>query len=119
MSTCSSSSKCLCIGKIGFIIPKHVDIRLLILYRLFRECDGAIFATNSVFEREGLEASSKWFGSRPVLALGPLSPPASPREMAKEKATPVGKEVCKFLDSMLKEYGPHSVVYVSKRRLQS
>ena len=52
-------------------------------------------------------------GDRPVINVGALSPPATEEQVNKEKATPVGGEVEKFLDDALEKHGPNSVVYVS------
>lgn len=67
--------------------------------------------TSSVYE--SLEAWDKWIGARPVISVGALSPPATDEQIKKEKATPVGGEVEKFLDDALEKHGPNSVVYVS------
>ena len=84
--------------------------------RFFQEADGVINCTSSLFERDCLDSWREWFGSRPVLNIGPPSPPASEDEIAKEKATPAGAEMQKFLDNALQKHGTHSVVYVSAIR---
>ena len=82
-------------------------------HRFFEEADGVINCTSSLFERDCLDGWREWFGTRPVLNIGPPSPPASAEEIAKEKDTPTGAEVQKFLDDALQKHGPYSVVYVS------
>ena len=85
--------------------------------RFFEESDGVLLCTNSLYEHGCTESWRKWFGAKPVLNVGALSPPASAAEILKEKETPVGGAVEKFLDDMLDKHGPNSVVYVSLIRL--
>ncbi|OCB90742.1 UDP-Glycosyltransferase/glycogen phosphorylase [Sanghuangporus baumii] len=102
-------------------IPQTLPIRLpspLIRPTLrdlfFVECDGVIHCTNRIFEGAALSKFQEWFGSKPVLAVGPLSPPASVEDVEREKSkSPIGQEVEVFLNNALDEFGQNSVVYIS------
>ena len=81
--------------------------------RFFAECDGVIHSTNKSFEGEAVTKWQEWFGSRPVFSVGPLSPPASAADIAKQRElSPAGQEVETFLNGCLDKFGPSSVVYV-------
>ena len=78
---------------------------------MFNESNGVLMCASPIYER--LEAWNTWMGAKPVINVGALSPPATDEEIQKEKTTPVGSGVEKFLDDALEKHGPNSVVYVS------
>lgn len=85
----------------------------LIPRRFFSECDGVIHGTNKSFEGEALKKWQGWLGEKPSLAVGPVSPPASARDIHRERSkSPVGDEVETFLNTALDKFGLNSVVYV-------
>ena len=87
--------------------------------RFFKESDGVLMCTSNLYEHNCLESWRKWFGAKPVLNVGALSPQASDLEVIKAKESPAGGEVEKFLDDMMDKHGPNSVVYVSMIHLRN
>ncbi|KAL5488485.1 hypothetical protein ACEPAI_6603 [Sanghuangporus weigelae] len=82
--------------------------------RFFSECDGVIHSTSRAFEGEALKKWQEWYGTKPTIAVGPLSPPASAEDIERERAvSPVGEEVEIFLNNALDKFGPNSTVYIS------
>ncbi|KAL5529835.1 hypothetical protein ACEPAF_6092 [Sanghuangporus sanghuang] len=83
-------------------------------HRFLVECDGVIHATSKLFEGDALGKWQEWYGSRAVLTVGPISPPASAEGIARERSkSAVGQEVEVFLNASLDKFGPNSVVYIS------
>ena len=77
------------------------------------ECDGVIHCTNKYYEEEALNKFQEWLQSKPVVAVGPLSPPASAEDIERENLkSPVGEEVEVFLSHALDKFGANTVVYV-------
>lgn len=74
-----------------------------------READGLIVASNSIYERETLDATKTWFADIgvPTYAFAPLSLP-KPQSHQLEG----DEEVSRFLDSMKERFGPKSLLYV-------
>ncbi|EJD00701.1 UDP-Glycosyltransferase/glycogen phosphorylase [Fomitiporia mediterranea MF3/22] len=63
---------------------------------------------------EAINKAQQWFGTRPVLAVGPLSPPTTSTEIENEQSkSPITRDMETFLDSALIKYGLNSVVYIS------
>ncbi|KAL5487463.1 hypothetical protein ACEPAI_5571 [Sanghuangporus weigelae] len=83
-------------------------------HRFLAECDGVIRTTSKLFEGEAVGKWQERYSSRPVFALGPISPPASAEDIARERSkSAVGQEVEVFLNESLDKFGPNSVVYIS------
>ncbi|KAI5117422.1 hypothetical protein M0805_004053 [Coniferiporia weirii] len=83
-------------------------------YRMFSESDGIIAASNRLYEGPVFDVWQEWYGSRPVIGVGPTSVPADATSLEREKAqSPLACEVNEFLDKALEKFGKHSVVYVS------
>lgn len=81
--------------------------------RFFNECEGVIHFSSRLYEGEALEMFQEWFGTRPVLAVGPLSPPANASDIEREKAkSPIAGEVELFLENAFERFGAYSVFYV-------
>ncbi|KAL5527981.1 hypothetical protein ACEPAG_6782 [Sanghuangporus baumii] len=98
-------------------IPVNMDKAAAFMqynYRFFAECDGVIHATSKLFEGEAVGKWQEWYSSRPVFAMGPISPPASADDIARERSkSAVGQEVEVFLNESLDKFGPNSVVFIS------
>ncbi|KAL5488481.1 hypothetical protein ACEPAI_6599 [Sanghuangporus weigelae] len=94
----------------------QADITRLLSYshRFLVECDGVIHCTNRIFEGATLSKFQEWYGSKPVIAVGPLSPPASAEDIDRERSkSSVGEEVEVFLNNALDKFGRNSIVYIS------
>ena len=72
-------------------------------------CDGIVYGSSDIFEKEAMEANTQANGYKTAVAVGPLSFPVAdlPRD-----GSPTGKEVDAFLQKALEEKGEKSVVYV-------
>ncbi|KAI5117423.1 hypothetical protein M0805_004054 [Coniferiporia weirii] len=82
--------------------------------RMFSESDGIIAASNRLYEGPVFDAWQEWYGSRPVIGVGPISPLVDVTSLEREKAqSPLAGEVNEFLDKALEKFGKHSVVLVS------
>ena len=88
------------------------------VHRAFSESDGVIHATHSLYEKETLEKWSEWLAPRPVISVGPISPPVTKRDIELERTkSPISEEVLTFLDYCLATHGPHSVIFVGPAKL--
>lgn len=54
----------------------------------------------------------KWLDDRPVLTIGPIAFTDAASLDQERDSVPGGLDVERFLDSALKKYGEHSLVYV-------
>lgn len=79
---------------------------------MFSESDGVINSTHRLYEGAALEKWQEWFGSKPVMAVGPLSPPSSEADIIKETQSDIGREVEIFLNKAFDKHGPKSVIFV-------
>ncbi|EJD00706.1 UDP-Glycosyltransferase/glycogen phosphorylase [Fomitiporia mediterranea MF3/22] len=94
--------------------PVNVPLMFQYAHRFLRESDGVINNSSRIYERDAINKVQEWFGTRPVLAVGPLSPPTTSIEIELEKSkSPITSDVENFLDCALNKYGPNSVVYIS------
>ncbi|KAI5117421.1 hypothetical protein M0805_004052 [Coniferiporia weirii] len=83
-------------------------------HRMFSESDGIIAASNRLYEGPVFDVWQEWYGSRPVIGVGPIPPLASATSLEREKAqSPLAGEVNEFLDKALEKFGKHSVVFIS------
>lgn len=81
---------------------------------MFAECDGVILYTNVLFEGPALDLWQEWFGTRPVIAVGPMPPVVDLSQAEREGDPRVLNETETFLDRALYNFGPSSVIYVGR-----
>lgn len=88
-------------------------------------CDGIICLANPSVEPEACAAYRTWFAPRPAYFVGPLLPDETSvgdklaNSQEKElNGSPNGGEVKKFLDTIQKSHGNHSLLYVCKLKDQ-
>ncbi|KAF9068809.1 hypothetical protein BDP27DRAFT_1448175 [Rhodocollybia butyracea] len=74
-----------------------------------RVADGVISVTNSVYEKEAVNATKTWLAGsgKPFYALAPLSLPKPERHSGSDN------KVLQFLNDMKKRFGPKSLIYIS------
>lgn len=71
--------------------------------------------TSKLYEGPTLAKWQEWYGTKPTIALGPVSPPSNAVDLERETTmSTVGKDVKTFLDNALDKLGPHSVIYVCR-----
>ena len=73
------------------------------------ECDGAVYGSSDVFEKEAMEATTKAFKYKTAVAPGPFAFPVA--ELPND-TSPTGKEVEAFLQKAVEAKGEKSVLYV-------
>ncbi|KAI5117418.1 hypothetical protein M0805_004050, partial [Coniferiporia weirii] len=84
------------------------------VYRMLSECDGVIATSNRLFEGPAFDTWQEWYGSRPVVGIGPMAVSIDATSLEREKAqSPLAGEVDTFLNKALEKFGRHSVVYIS------
>ncbi|KAI5118935.1 hypothetical protein M0805_003759 [Coniferiporia weirii] len=84
------------------------------VHRTLSECDGVVATSNRIFEGPAFDAWQEWYGSRPVIGIGPMALPIDATSLEREKAqSPLAGEVDTFLNKALEKFGKRSVIYVS------
>ncbi|KAJ3855119.1 hypothetical protein EV368DRAFT_62701 [Lentinula lateritia] len=71
--------------------------------------DGVITVSNSVYERESMEAMKEWLSGigKPTYALAPLSLPRRKRQQGDDT------DILLFLDAIKERFGTKSLIYIS------
>lgn len=83
---------------------------------MFQESDGVILGTNITYEGPAVDVWKKWFGKRPVLCVGPITPISS--GICNEEEG-ICHDILKFMNNAQHRFGNHSIVYVGFSSLSS
>lgn len=91
-------------------------------FRVFDGCDGILSLDNASFSPGACAACRNWFAPRPAYFVGPLLPEKtfvgsklSYSQLKELNGSSNGTEVIKFLDTVQKTYGDHTLLYVCQR----
>ncbi|KAF8797535.1 UDP-Glycosyltransferase/glycogen phosphorylase [Phlegmacium glaucopus] len=98
--------------KLPFDKPVHAIVRGG--YTFFKECDGVIVTTSSIYDGASLDAMKQWFADtqKEVHVLGPVLPLGYGIE-SKNSEEGASGDVEAFLEKMLVEHGKRSVFFIS------
>ena len=87
---------------------------LILSFRFWDQCDGAILSTLESYEPEAIAQITKWQKelSREVYTFGPLFPTGTDAAAGEQKQSEKAEEISHFLNKTLETDGPNSLLYV-------